>query len=168
MDITLLILVSLVFIAIIAVLWKGGWQLLLSGLKQAGHTLQSIWLRILLGFILGGMVITLIPSPLIAEWLGYTSGLKGIFIASCAGIIMPGGPYINVPIIASIYRAGAGVGPVIALLTSVSLLGLQALIVWYIPFLGAKIALTRYVVCLFIPPLVGLAGGAVYQLLTLV
>ena len=79
---------------------------------------------------------------------------------------MTGGPYVTLPVIASIYAAGAGPGPVIALMASMNLLSLPNLITWTIPFLGVKIALTWYVVCLFIPPLIGLAGAAVYQLVS--
>ncbi|MFC1928949.1 permease [Chloroflexota bacterium] len=166
MDITLLILVALVSMAIVVAFWKGRLPLLVSGFKQTSLTLKSIWLRLLLGFILGGLIKVLVPSSLIAEWLGPASGLKGILIGSYAGLIVGGGPWVFLPIVASIYTAGAGVGPVIAFLASAPLVGLEGLLAWQIPFLGAKIALTRYVVCFFIPPLVGLAGAAVYQLLS--
>jgi len=79
---------------------------------------------------------------------------------------MSGGPFVILPVIASIYAAGAGVGPVISLLTG-GVLGLQGFIAYQIPFLGIRLALTRYIICLFIPPFVGLAGSAVYHLLTL-
>jgi len=166
MDLALLILLALLFIAIVTALWKGRWPLLFSGLKQTGSTFKSMWLRILLGMTLGGFIQVLIDPQWIADWLGPTSGLKGILIGSYAGIIMGGGPYVILPIIASIYKAGAGAGPVIALLIG-GTLNVQGLITWQIPLLGAKIALTRYFVCFFVPPLVGFAGGAVYQLLNL-
>jgi len=134
-------------------------------LKQAGGLFKSMWFRLILGFTLGGFIQVLIPSDLIAQWLGPASGMKGIFIASYAGFIMTGGPYVSLPVIASIYAAGAGVGPVIALLVSNNLLSLPGLFTWQIPFLGARIALTRYVICLFLPPVIGLVGGLVYQLI---
>jgi len=165
MDIALLILIAMVLITVIAAFWRGRWQLLISGFKQAGLTLKSMWLRLLLGITFGGLIQVVIPTALIAEWLGPASGLKGILIGSYAGLIISGGPFVTLPVIASIYAAGAGVGPVIAFLVSMNLVGVRILINWQIPFLGAKIALTRYAVCFFIPPLVGLAGGAVYQLL---
>jgi uncharacterized membrane protein YraQ (UPF0718 family) len=100
---------------------------------------------------------------LIAKWLGRTSGLKGILIGSYISIIMPGGPWVSFPVIASIYKAGAGVGPVIALLTGRSVLGIQMLVLWQIPFLGLEIPLAKYIACLVIPPIVGLAGAAVFR-----
>ena len=166
MDVALWILVGMLAAAMVIALWQGRWPLLISGFKQAGLTFKSMWFRLVLGFTLGGLIQVLVPSPLIAEWLGPTSGWKGILIASYAGIIMTGGPYVTLPVIASIYAAGAGPGPVIALLASMNLLSLPGLLTWSIPFLGAKLAITRYVVCFFIPPIIGLAGAAVYQLLS--
>ena len=166
LDRTLLLLVSLVVLALIAALASGGWETASSGFFQAGHLFSTVWVRLLLGFTLGGLVRVLIPSAVIAKWLGHTSGFRGILIGSYIGVIMPGGPYVTLPVIASIYSAGAGVGPVIALLTGRSLLGIQMLVVWQIPFLGVEIPLARYITCLVIPPLVGLAGVAVFRMMT--
>ena len=166
LDLTFLILAALVFTAVAVAFWRGGWQLTLLGLMQAGQLVEMIWLRLILGLTLAGLVQVLVPRELIAKWLGHTSGLRGILIGSYIGILMPGGPYVMLPLIASIYRAGAGVGPVIALLTGRALLGIQMLIVWQIPFLGVEIPLARYIACLFLPPLVGLAGGALFRIVT--
>lgn len=166
MDITLNILVSLVLIALAATFWKGGWQLTWLGLVQAGHVVETVWLRILIGFTLGGLMQVLIPHDIIARWLGPTSGIKGILIGSYTAIIFAGAPYVFLPVVASLYAAGAGVGPTIALLMGQSVLGLQTLITWQIPFLGVGIPLSKFIVCLFITPLVGFAGAAVFKLLT--
>ncbi len=166
MDRALWILIGMLVVAVIIIIWRGRVPLLLSGLREAGLSFKSMWYRLVLGFTLGGLIQVLIPSPLIAEWLGPASGLKGILIASYAGIIMTGGPYVTLPVIAAIYAAGAGPGPVIALLASMNMLSLPSILTWEIPFLGAKIAITRYVVCFFVPPFVGLAGAAAHRLLT--
>lgn len=161
LDTTLLILIVLVLIALAIAFWQGGVQQIISGLTQTGRLINSVWLRLILGFALAGLVQVLVPRQLIAKWLGHASGLRGILIGSYIGIIMPGGPYVMLPIVASIYRAGAGVGPIIALLTGRAMLGIQMLIVWQIPFLGVEIALSRYLACLLLPPLAGLAGAAI-------
>ncbi len=166
LDKTLLFLVVLVLIAAAATFWKGRWQLLFSGFKQTANIFKSMWFRILLGITFGGFIQVLIPGPLVAEWLGPASGLKGILIGSYVGIIMSGPPFVMLPIIASIYKAGAGVGPIIALLTGQGLIGLEMLIVWQIPFFGVELPLARYIVSLFIPPFAGLVGAAVFRLMT--
>lgn len=164
MDLAFIVLVALVIIGMIVAYLKGGWPLLFSGFKQTANTFKSMWLRILLGITFGGLIQVVIPDTLVAEWLGPASGLKGILIGSYVGIIISGGPYIMLPVIASIYNAGAGVGPVISLLTG-GLLGLQGFITYQVPFLGIKLAVTRYIICFFIPPIVGIIGSFIYQLL---
>ncbi len=166
LDRTLLLLASLVLLALIVAVTTGGWETASSGFSRAGHLFSTVWVRLLLGFTLGGLVRVLIPSAVITKWLGHASGFRGILIGSYIGIIMPGGPYVTLPVIASIYSAGAGVGPVIALLTGRSLLGIQMLVVWQIPFLGVELPLARYIACLLVPPLVGLAGAAVFRIVT--
>ena len=168
MDVSLLSLLVLVSLALAATFWKGRWQLLISGFKQSGNLVRQVWLRLILGFTLGGLIQVLIPSSLIMEWLGPASGLKGILIASAAGVFITGGPYVSLPIVTALYTAGAGVGPVIAFLVAVPSVSLPNLFTWSIPFLGTRIALSRYIVGIFIPPVVGLAGGAIYNLITAV
>ena len=163
MDITLLIQVVLVAVAIVIALWKGKWRLLALGFKQAIRTFKSIWLRVLMGFTLSGLIHVLIPHELIAKWLGPASGLKGILIGSFIGMFFTGGPYVRMPIIAAIYSAGAAVGPVIALLISSPILNLHALVAWQFPFLGIKLPLARYIACLFIPPVAAVAGDVLYR-----
>ena len=164
-DITLIVLVSLVLTLIVISFWKGGLQLTLQGFIQAGHLLDTVWLRLLLGFTLGGLIQELIPHAIIAKWLGPNSGIKGILIGSYIAIILAGAPYVFLPVVASLYAAGAGVGPIISLLMGQSVLGIQTFITWQIPFLGIAIPLSKYIVCLFITPLVGLAGSVVFKLL---
>lgn len=165
-DTPLLILWGLVFIALVAAFWKGGWQLPILGLREAGHLIQGVWLRLLLGITLGGLIQVLIPASLMVKWMGPASGLKGILIGSYLGTAMVGGPYVQLPIILSIYKTGAGIGPVISLIAGSSLLSLEMLIVWQLPFFGIEIPLARYMACLIVPPLVGLAGGSVFRALT--
>ena len=67
--------------------------------------------------------------------------------------------------VASIYRAGAGIGPVMALMTARGLLSMQLLLVWQIPFFGVELPLARYIVCLIVPPTVALVGRAVFHVI---
>lgn len=164
-DPTLLILIALLLVAVALAFLKGGVQLTGQGLVQTGRLLETIWLRLPLGFALGGLIQVMVPRTIIARWLGPTSGVKGILIGSYAGTLFSGAPYVMLPVVASLYLAGAGPGPVIALLTGQALLGIQNLIVWQIPFLGLWLPLSKYIACLIITPIAGLAGAAVFKLL---
>lgn len=164
LDISVIILGVLVLAAMAATLEKGGWDMFVSALAGAGELFENVWLLLLLGFVLGGMIQVLIPQNLINRWIGPKSGIKGILIASYISIFISGNPYVWLPVVASVYRAGAGVGPIMALLTARAILSLQMLIVWQIPFFGMELPLARFIVCLFIPPVVGLAGDAIYRI----
>ena len=167
MDITLLVLIALASVAMVAVFWKGGWQLLLSGFMQTGRLLRLVVFQFLLGFILGGLMMVLVPNELITEWLGPASGLRGILVASFAGVIIGGGgPPVILPIVASLLVSGAGVGPIIALLAAWNLVTVRSLLMWQIPFLGVKLALTQFIVYLVIPPIAGILGSYIYILIT--
>lgn len=166
-DRALLTLVALVAIGVAAAMLTGGWQLTWDGIVQTGQVVNSVWLRLLLGFTLGGLIQVMVPHAMIARWLGETAGLKGILVGSFIGMIIPiGGPMVYIPIVASIYRAGAGVGPVVALLVGRELLGIVNLVTWHIPFLGLKIAMAKHIAGLLIPPLAGVAGAAVFRAMT--
>jgi uncharacterized membrane protein YraQ (UPF0718 family) len=164
LDIALLILLTLLLAAFVLSFWKGGWQLTFLSLTKAGGLFEKIWFRLLLGFLLGGFIQVLIPRALVSKWLGTGSGLKGILIASYVSMFSTGGPFIWLPIVASLYRSGAGVGPVISLITARAILSIQMLVVWQIPFFGAELSLSRYIPCLFVAPLVGLLGRATFRI----
>lgn len=168
MNTSFLILSALLCTATIIAYLQGGWQRLITGFKQGLVTLSSMWWRLLLGFLLGGFVQVLIPRGLIAQWLGPESGVISLFIGSYAGLIMTGGAYVTMPVIASIYEAGAGAGPIIALLAASQMIRIQGLFVLHIPFFGARLAVTRFAICFILPPIIGLAGNAVFELITAV
>jgi uncharacterized membrane protein YraQ (UPF0718 family) len=92
------------------------------------------------------------------ESLGETAGVQGILLATLLGILTPAGPFVSMPIAAVMLRAGAGTGPVVAFLTSWSLLAVHRFVAWEIPILGWQLASLRYGVSLAIPVLAGLAA----------
>lgn len=164
MDISLIILAALVVTVTLTAYLRGGWPLLFEGFRKSYDTFLTMGWRVLLGVLLGGFVQVLIPRALVAEWIGPASGFTGILIGSFVGMIITGGAFVIIPVIASIYAAGASAGSIIAMITAANLVRIQGLFIWAIPFFGTRIALTRYVICLFIPPLIGLAGGALFRL----
>lgn len=165
MDSSFIILFTLVASASIIAFWRGGWPLISAGLKSGVRNMKSMWWRVLSGILLAGFLQVLIPRTVIAEWIGPASGFTGVLVGSFAGMILTGGPFVIIPIIASIYASGAAEAPIIALLAAAQLTRVQGLFILDIPFFGTRIALLRYGLCLFIPPLVGLAGGTLFRLM---
>ena len=83
------------------------------------------------------------------------SGWGGLLIGMSLGGVTPGGPMTHFPVIASLYKMGVGVGPMVAYLSAWSLFGLQRVIMWEIPFLGPQIVAIRVAVSFFFPLLAG-------------
>jgi uncharacterized membrane protein YraQ (UPF0718 family) len=94
--------------------------------------------RLAAAFLMAGFVEVLVPKDLINRWVGERSGLKGIVIATLAGMVTPGGPLICFPLIAALSKLGADYGPLVAYLSSWELIGIQRIVIWEIPFMGMK------------------------------
>lgn len=109
---------------------------------------------LLLAFLIVGFVDVLAPQNMIEKFLGPNSGWNGLLLAEVIGMLLPGGPYAVFPIIGVIYQAGAGLGPVLTLITSYSLLALLT-ITFELPFMGWRFTLVRWGIGLIVPLLVG-------------
>jgi uncharacterized membrane protein YraQ (UPF0718 family) len=107
-------------------------------------------------FLAAGFAEVLVPTEWVRETLGADSGLRGLVIATGAGVITPAGPFVSMPIAAVMVRSGAGAGPVVAFLASWSLLALHRFIAWEVPILGWRMAALRYGACVGLPLLAGL------------
>jgi uncharacterized membrane protein YraQ (UPF0718 family) len=154
---------SLLFLAaILAILGVvafviGGAARVADGVRESVSLLTGVAPQLVVGFLMAGFVIALVPSTLIARLVGTEAGLPGLALATVAGALTPGGPFLQFPLVATLLRGGAGEGPVAAYLTAWSLLGLQRVFVWELPVLGPGFAAARWTVSLALPILVGLA-----------
>jgi uncharacterized membrane protein YraQ (UPF0718 family) len=106
-------------------------------------------------FTLAGMFQAIVPQESIVRWMGHGSGWRGLLIGMSLGGVTPGGPMTHFPVIASLYKMGVGVGPMVAYLSAWSLFGLQRIIMWEIPFLGVQIVAIRVAVSFFFPLIAG-------------
>jgi uncharacterized membrane protein YraQ (UPF0718 family) len=126
----------------------------------AYRTTKQNALLILLAFIIVGFVNVLSPQRLVQTWIGPESGWWGIILAEALGMLLPGGPYVVFPLIAILFDAGAGLAPVITLITSWSTQSLLT-ISFELPFMGWRFTLIRWSLGLMIP----LLAGTVVQLI---
>ena len=148
---TLLVMVGLLGALILLAWWRGGGALVQQGLGGGSTLLASYALIVAVSFLAAGFAQVLVPTEWVRATLGDDSGLRGLAIASAAGMLTPAGPFVSMPIAAAMARSGAGVGPVVAFLTSWSLLALHRFIAWEVPILGWRLAVLRYGVCLALP-----------------
>jgi uncharacterized membrane protein YraQ (UPF0718 family) len=75
------------------------------------------------------------------------------------GMLMPGGPYVVLPLISTLYQLGTGLGATITLVTSWSSLSLLNAL-WEAHFIGWRFTLIRWTLLLPFPLLVGLLAEA--------
>jgi len=100
------------------------------------------------------LVQSLISPEMIGRWLGSESGVRGLAVGTLAGALAPGGPFVSFPLIAVMMKSGAGVGTMIAFISSWSLLGLSRIPLEF-SVVGWKFVIVRIACTFFIPPLVG-------------
>ena len=125
------------------------------GLSATGSLMLEITPRMIAAFTLAWLFQALVPQEIIVGWMGHGSGFKGILIGMSLGGITPGGPMTHFPVIASLFKMGVGIGPLVAYLSAWSLFGLQRVIMWEIPFLGPKVVAIRIAVSFLFPLVAG-------------
>jgi len=105
----------------------------------------------LIAMVISGYVRQLLPTAVVERWLGSESGLRGLAVAILGGIVTPGGPFAAFPLVVGFYRTGASFEICVAYLTAWSVLGLNRVLIWELPFLGVDFVLTRLLVSLPLP-----------------
>lgn len=156
-------LVMAVITAILLFLaYSQGGNLPLAGLKVGGKMFLGVLPLLIFAFAIAGLVQVLVPQGLVLRWLGEKSGFKGILIGCLAGGLTPGGPYVSFPIVASLYKAGAGIGTTVAYITAWSLWAVGRL-PFEISLIGPKFTLIRFLSTLIFPPLAGLIARAFFS-----
>ena len=141
--------------------YKGGTEQMIVGLKTGGTMLMQIIPLLIFAMILAGVIPRLIPQEMISSWVGAESGWRGILIGSAVGAIMPGGPYVSLPLAAGLLRAGAGIGTMVALLTSWSVIAITRLPM-EIGIMGWKFACIRIACGFFFPPIAGFIAARLF------
>lgn len=141
-------------LAMAAYAWRRNDGSLRRGVDSGWLTLKRNLPLLLLAFAIVGYVDVLSPTELIKTLIGPHSGWSGLVIADVVGILLPGGPYVVFPLIAVLYKAGAGLGPTITLVTSWAMLGLIS-VAFELPFMGWRFTAVRWGLGLGFPVLVG-------------
>jgi uncharacterized membrane protein YraQ (UPF0718 family) len=148
------IIMAVLAIVLLAVGYSKGEGQHIQGLRSGVKMIVEILPLLLFAFIVAGMVQVLLPQELLSRWIGEESGLKGIFIGTVAGGLTPGGPYVSLPLVAGLLKAGAGVGTLVAFLTAWSLWAVARLPM-ELGILGWKFTFVRLICTFFFPPIAG-------------
>lgn len=118
--------------------------------------LVGILPRVVAALTLAGFIWILMPRDKFSKLVGKYRGFGGLVLAEIAGIITPGGPSSAFPFLAIIGRAGADRGVLVCYISSWAILGVQRIFVWDLPFMGASVTTTRFLVSLPLPIIAGL------------
>ena len=106
--ISLYILAGLVALAFVFVGRKSG----VSGLREGATTsvslLRTVARMLVLGMLLAGMTQAILPAEVIRQWMGDESGFTGILLGTVVGMLIPGGPYVVIPLAAAVFLEGGG------------------------------------------------------------
>lgn len=127
-----------------------------NALSQSGTLLLTILPQLAGGLLIGGMTKQLIGKDRITALLGANSGLRGLAIATAAGTLTPGGPFMAFPIVHTLWTAGAEAGVLVTYVTAWALLGIVKMVVWEMPLMGIEFTWIRFFVSLPLPILAGL------------
>lgn len=138
-------------------------ELAMRGGRSAFKLFIDVLPALIAGFVLGGMVQVLVPKEIIARWAGADSGWSGLALATVAGALTPGGPFVQFPLVASLWKAGATVGPLTAYLIAWTLLGINKTFVWEVPILGWRYTVAKTVACMAAPIVLGWLAALFYR-----
>lgn len=109
---------------------------------------------IIFSMLIAALLPALIPKDIIAQYLGGTSGWRGILMASLIGGLTPGAPYAVVPLIAGLMKQGMAFAPAVSMVCAWGLWSLGR-----VPFqaavLGTKFTFVQVLVSLPLPLIAG-------------
>ncbi len=154
MDTAALLTWGLALVVLVASFFRPG-RLYLQGLKRALEYVYTLLPRIFMALLVSGFFSVIIPTELVATWLGREAGLKGILIGSLVGGFTPGGPIISFPIVIVLLKSGAAIPPLVAFLTAWSVFAFHRILAYEIPMMGLRFVSIRIVSSLILPPLAG-------------
>ena len=126
----------------------------IDGFITGGKILLQVTPLLIAAFLVAGFTQVLVTKEFVARWLGSETGWKGIGLACLAGALIPGGPYVYYPVSAVMLHNGAGLGVLVAFISAKNLWSVTRL-PYEIALIGLEFTLTRFVITLIFPPLLG-------------
>lgn len=158
LDWSAMVILCVVVAAGTYVYWRDGADRFYEVARHDAALFGDMMPKVLAGSLIAAFLTVLLPREVVGRWVGAESGLKGLLIAMLAGVIMPGGPYTIFPVAGAFVAVGADVAAAITLITSWTLIGLNRIVVWEMPFLGIDFVGWRVLLSLPLPIIAGLSA----------
>lgn len=151
---TLLALIIILLALAAAALWQGT-DTFVAGVRSATGQLLRFLPVLVVAMLMAGFAEVLIPEQLVERWLSDNAGWRGIALAWLAGMLTPGGSVMGLPLVATFFRAGVGIGVLVTYMTALATLSVLRFPL-EIGFVGWQLATLRVIVSLILPPIAGL------------
>ena len=162
MDTSTLIMLGAALVLLVSVYLKSP-ESAAQGLHSTVALVVAIAPRMLAAFVIAGLIQAIVPEEVIVRWMGKGSGLRGISIGMVIGSLTPGGPMTHFPVVATLFKMGVGIGPLVSYLTAWGLFGMQRIIMWELPFLGSRVVLVRLLASILFPFVAGLLSHFLWE-----
>ena len=156
------LIMGVLAIVLVLIGYYRGQEQHIEGLKRGFSTMLQIVPLLLFAFIVAGMVQVLVSREALSRLIGAESGIRGILVGTLAGGFAPGGPYVSLPIAAGLMHSGAGVGTMVAFLTSWSLWAVSRLPM-EVGIMGWRFTVIRLICTFFFPPIAGLLAHLLFH-----
>ncbi|SCY61186.1 permease [Desulfoluna spongiiphila] len=134
----------------------------IEGMKNTFNMSIQIIPLLFFSFTIAGMMQVLVSTDGLTKWVGPESGFKGILIGTLVGGLTPGGPFVSLPIVAGFIHSGAGIGTVVAFMTSWSIWAVMRLPL-EIGILGWKFTIVRLASSAILPILAGVIANVFFS-----
>lgn len=129
--------------------------------RLAWRQLLPLLTRLPAAFLAANFLVALVPAHWFVQFLGQSSGVTGVLIASCLGAVLIGGPMVSFPIALVLMQAGVGVPQMVALITAWSLLAVHRMITYEVPMMGWRFLWRRVTAVLVLAPIAGITAELV-------
>jgi len=97
-------------------------EVAMRGIKNSYNMVLDVFFLLTGGIAIVGVMMVLIPENIVIAHLGRQTGLGGILLGTAIGAVLPSGGYIRLPVVSALLTLGAGVGTVVAIVATKSLL----------------------------------------------
>ncbi|MEF8787921.1 MAG: permease [Planctomycetota bacterium] len=146
---------AIVAVLVAIALWVDGPGRVGEGMKEGGLLLYKIWPLLLLAAAAAGMLKILVPAKVVSSYMGAHSPMRGILIGWGVGAVLPGAPYVVLPLAAVLLQRGAAIGPAATMVLSATFMSVTR-IPYELTFLGWQFSALRILACALLPPVAGL------------
>lgn len=131
--------------------------LLAIAVPDAARSFLALLPNLVVALLTAGFIGKLLPGEVIAGFIGDSSGVAGILIASLLGGFVPGGPIVSFPIVVVLAEAGTGLPQLVAFLTAWSALAFHRVLIYESTLMGWQFSVLRLAASVLLAPIAGFA-----------